>query len=100
MRTTGWVAVLITLTLAAPAGAATTFHVNSTADPGTGTCDVTECTLREAITAANADPAVDTIDFTNVASGDNTISLGTNPLPAITQPVTIAATTHPASAAG
>jgi CSLREA domain-containing protein len=31
-----------------------TFTVNSLADPGDGTCDATECTLREAITAANA----------------------------------------------
>jgi CSLREA domain-containing protein len=96
MRTTGWfVAVVTALTLAAPASAATTFHVNSTADPGTGTCDVTECTLREAIIAANADSAADTIDFTNVATGDNTIFLDTTPLPAITQPVTIDGTTHP-----
>ena len=36
----------------APAGI--TFTVNSTADPGTGGCDLTECTLREAITGANA----------------------------------------------
>src|SRR5436853_2311241 len=34
--------------------ASTTFIVNSTADPGTGVCDDVECTLREAITAANA----------------------------------------------
>jgi len=32
------------------------FFVNSTADPGVGTCDATECTLREAIDAANAIP--------------------------------------------
>lgn len=36
---------------------AATFPVNSTADPGTGTCDVTECTLREAIAASNVDSA-------------------------------------------
>ena len=39
---------------AALALAGLTFTVNSTADPGTGICDSTECTLREAITAANA----------------------------------------------
>jgi CSLREA domain-containing protein len=38
--------------LAAPA-AAEEFPVNSTADPGMGTCDAAECTLREAIAAAN-----------------------------------------------
>ena len=31
-----------------------TFTVNSSADPGNGICDAAECTLREAITAANA----------------------------------------------
>lgn len=31
-------------------------HVNSTADPGDGHCDAVECTLREAILAANAAP--------------------------------------------
>ncbi|HWS26798.1 MAG TPA: IPT/TIG domain-containing protein, partial [Xanthomonadales bacterium] len=37
--------------------------VNSLADPGTGTCDVAECTLREAITAANLLPDADAIHF-------------------------------------
>lgn len=40
-----------------------TFVVNSVADPGTGTCDLTECTLREAIVAANANSGADTIEF-------------------------------------
>lgn len=39
------------------------FVVNSVADPGTGTCDLTECTLREAIDAANATSGADTIEF-------------------------------------
>jgi CSLREA domain-containing protein len=33
----------------------TYYTVNSTTDPGDGNCDVTQCTLREAITAANSD---------------------------------------------
>ena len=38
--------------------------VNSTADPGTGGCDETECTLREALAAANANgPGADVIEF-------------------------------------
>jgi CSLREA domain-containing protein len=37
----------------APAANADTYVVNSNADPGDGTCDATECTLREAINAAN-----------------------------------------------
>jgi CSLREA domain-containing protein len=40
-----------------------TYTVNSLADPGDGTCDATECTLREAIAAANANAGADTIDF-------------------------------------
>jgi CSLREA domain-containing protein len=36
------------------------YTVNSTADPGDGTCDATECTLREAISAATG---TDTIAF-------------------------------------
>jgi CSLREA domain-containing protein len=48
---------------------ATDFIVNSTADPGTGGCDVTECTLREAITAANADPDAETIFFNITGPG-------------------------------
>ena len=42
-----------------------TFTVNSTADPGDGTCDAT-CTLRDAISAANNNgntPDVDVIQF-------------------------------------
>jgi CSLREA domain-containing protein len=53
-----------------------TYTVNSLADTSDGTCDTTNCTLREAITAANANPdtggTIDTIYF----SIDGTISLG------------------------
>ena len=38
-------------------------NVNSLADPGDGTCDVLECTLREAINEANANAGPDVIDF-------------------------------------
>lgn len=44
--------ILVALVAAAPADGAT-FTVTSNADPGNGVCDVS-CTLREAITAANA----------------------------------------------
>lgn len=43
--------------------------VNSVADPGTGTCDLAECTLREAITAANSTAGLDTISFDPVVFG-------------------------------
>ncbi len=48
---------------------AATWTVNSAADPGSGGCNATECTLREAIAAANNG---DTITF----AGDYTILLG------------------------
>jgi len=71
-----------------------TFTVNSTADPGSGTCDATECTLREAITAANAAAGSDTIDFNIPGVGPQTITPLT-PLPAITSPVVIDGYTQP-----
>src|ERR1051325_10063556 len=39
------------------------FTVNSTADPGVGACDAAECTLREALLAANAAGGADNIKF-------------------------------------
>jgi len=68
--------------------------VNSTADPGDGTCDGTECTLREAITVANANAGTDTIDFDIPGAGPHTISPG-SALPTITDPVTIDGYTQP-----
>src|SRR5437764_14575299 len=64
--------------------AATTFKVNSLADTDDGTCDQTNCTLREAIKAANASVGADTIDF----SVTGTINL-TGALPDITEDVTV-----------
>jgi CSLREA domain-containing protein len=79
------------------AHAATTFTVNSTADPGTSGCDATECTLREAIVAANSAAGDDTITFAIPSSDSNcngttgvcTIRPTTSDLPAITEAVTI-----------
>ena len=51
---------------------ATAFTVNSTADTDDGDCNVSNCTLREAITAAMVGAAADTISF----SVDGTITLG------------------------
>ena len=45
------------------ADSATIIVVNSSADPGTGTCDITECTLREAVALATSRGGVDTITF-------------------------------------
>ncbi len=66
----------------------TTLVVNSTNDPGDGTCNVAECTLREAINAANINPDTNTIKFAIPGSGLQTITPLT-PLPAITRPVII-----------
>lgn len=73
---------------ASPADAASTFTVNSTADPGTGSCDSTECSLREAITAANTNAGTDTINFNIPGSGVKTIA-PISALPTITNAVNI-----------
>jgi CSLREA domain-containing protein len=75
------------LFLAGPARAGSTFEVNTTADPATPTttgCDQAECTLREAVAAANdeaSNPGEDTITFSSSLAGQ-TITLsnaqGTN----------------------
>ena len=81
-----------------PAAPGQTFTVNSTADPGDGTCDGTECTLREAIVAANAVPGTpDTIEFAIPPVGslaEITIAGGFGGLPTITDAVTIDGTTQ------
>ncbi|MDQ4126355.1 MAG: CSLREA domain-containing protein, partial [Actinomycetota bacterium] len=51
-----------------------TFVVNSTADPGDGVCDENECTLRDAIRAANRNPLKSTIEFDIPGSGVHTIA--------------------------
>ena len=69
------------------------FVVNSAADPGSGTCDGAECTLREAIAASNASAGADAISFA-IGSGVQTIALA-SALPALTDTVTIDGTTQP-----
>ncbi|MBI4672182.1 MAG: right-handed parallel beta-helix repeat-containing protein [Chloroflexi bacterium] len=72
-----------------------TFIVNSNNDANDGTCDVTHCSLREAINAANASAAVvDTITF-NIGGGGTQTIAPTSALPAITDPATIDGTTQP-----
>jgi CSLREA domain-containing protein len=109
VRSTVWmvaiallVALIVVGLLASGAYAApTTFTVNSTADPGTGGCDATECTLREAINAANANnnpTEKDRINFNISGTGVHTIS-PTSPLPQITEPVIINGYSQPGSSA-
>lgn len=73
--------LIVALALSVPAHAAT-FTVNSTSDPGTGICDIGECTLREAINAANAAAGTDNIAFAIPGAGPHTILIGSQ-LPAI-----------------
>jgi CSLREA domain-containing protein len=95
------IAAALMLLLAARPAYATTITVTSTADDSAANGN---CTLREAITAANTDAAVDqcasgqssvtdTIVF-NISTGVQTISPA-SALPTITSPVTIDGTTQP-----
>lgn len=70
------------------------YIINSNADTDDGVCDVTHCTLREAINAANANPGEDTIFYDEVDDPEMIYLL--TPLPTITEPVIIDATYPPA----
>jgi CSLREA domain-containing protein len=64
--------------------------VNSAADPGSGACDTTECTLREAITTSNGTPTTrETIVFSIAPGQSPRIVVQDTALPAIADPVTI-----------
>ena len=77
-----------------PAGVPTTFTLNSNADVDDGLCDTTHCNLREAIDAANANFADDTIIFNIPGSGPHTIQPN-SALPTISNPVIIDGYTQP-----
>lgn len=77
------------LLFAAQAQAAT-FVVTNRFDAGTGGCTAAECTLREAIVAANATATADFINFSfREVAGKEILIQPTSPLPALTQPVTV-----------
>jgi CSLREA domain-containing protein len=76
-----------------------TYVVNTTADTSDGSCDLTHCTLREAINASNSGPGIDRIIFNIPSSGPHTIA-PTSALPTITDPVVIDGTTEPDFAGG
>ncbi|RYX81418.1 CSLREA domain-containing protein [bacterium] len=68
------------------------FVVTKTDDHDDGSCDVTDCTLREAITAANNDPDTSVISFSPIYFGlsKNTIPIKSSlPLPPITSDMSI-----------
>ncbi len=80
-----------------PNASAASITVNSTADPGDGVCNGAQCTLREAIAAANADVLADGVTFNIPANSDPGCVPATgvctitpvSALPAITQPAAI-----------
>lgn len=77
--------------------------VNSTVDPGDGSCNASECTLREAIALANSTPGPDIIQFaipggSCVGAGGACVIAPTSPLPAITDGVLIDGYSQPGSA--
>ena len=87
--------LLALLLFTLPASAQVTFTVNSTADPGDGVCNAAECTLREAIVAAEATAAVDSIHFDIPGAGVHTITVVGSALPTMFQPAVIDGYTQP-----
>jgi CSLREA domain-containing protein len=78
--------------------ASLTFTVNTTNDVNDGSCNITHCSLREAILAANSNPGLDLIHFNIPGSGPHTILIFpamNGPLPTITDAVTIDGYTQP-----
>src|SRR5262245_60620200 len=73
--------------------AVTTFTVNTADDHDDGNCNVADCTLREAINAANANPDSDIINFNIPGSGLHTINATEGFF--ISRPVTIDGSTQP-----
>jgi CSLREA domain-containing protein len=73
---------------------AATLAVTSVDDVDDGTCDVSHCSLREAINAANDAAGLDTIEFNIPGGAPFSIQLGAS-LPTITDPVVIDGTTQP-----
>jgi CSLREA domain-containing protein len=77
-------ALMMMAAAAEPARAQTTFTVNTTSDTNDGTCDASHCSLREAITAANAAAGADTIEFAILpAGGVHVIAISGSELPAL-----------------
>jgi CSLREA domain-containing protein len=68
------------------------YVVNTTSNADDGTCDAADCSLREAINAANAHPngdGADQITFAIPGSGPQQIAVNGSPLPNITEAVSI-----------
>ena len=97
MTAAGWPAVVLLAAagLGALGGLSATLRlvVTVATDDGDGVCDA-RCTLRDAIAAANAAPGRDTIVFAIGGGGPRVLRV-TAPLPAVTSPVRLDATTQP-----
>jgi CSLREA domain-containing protein len=74
-----------------------TYTVNTASDDSNG-CTIDECSLRQALLAANAAGVAATINFA-ILSGTQTISLG-SPLPKAAVPITIDGSTQPGTFVG
>jgi CSLREA domain-containing protein len=99
----GVTAAVVLAISASSSAAPLTLVVNSVgnavdASPGNGVCEVAPgngiCTLRAAIQEANASAGHDTIKF-NIGGGGNATIAPPSPLPAVTDPATVDATTQP-----
>lgn len=86
--------VLVLAALGAAAADLEASTVNSVNDPGDGVCDSVECTLAEAIAAANAAPGADFIEFDIPGPGPHRIVL-TGALPVIAEAVEIDGASEP-----
>jgi CSLREA domain-containing protein len=75
-----------------------TFTVNTADDHNDGTCSALDCSLREAIIAANTQVGANTIAFNIAGAGVHTITPATA-LPALTDQVTIDGYTQPGATA-
>ncbi|MDQ4120908.1 MAG: hypothetical protein M3209_05635 [Acidobacteriota bacterium] len=85
----GFIHLILAVAFLTGASQAATFTVTNTADSGGGS-------LRQAILNANASAGADTINFNIAGGGVHTIlPQGANPLPEITDSVTINGTTQP-----
>ena len=67
---------------------AATFTVSKVTDTDDGTCDA-DCSLREAIDAANANAGPDVIEFSIPGAGVQTLVVQLGPLPTISEPVLV-----------
>ena len=66
--------ILVTSLTVVPLARADDFYVNKTADTADGSCDVTDCSLREAIIASNATSGADINSNSSPASWSTTAS--------------------------